>query len=172
MIETSGILKGVRVLDLSRMLSGPYCTMMLADHGAEVIKIESGTGDTSRANGPFRDDDPDHLWAGYFVSLNRSKKSVTLDLKNPDDKAAFCALVRDADVLVENFRPGVMERLGLSYEYLATLNPRLVYGAVRGFGDPRSGQSPYADWPCYDVCLLYTSPSPRDGLLSRMPSSA
>ena len=151
MTETSGILKGVRVLDLSRMLSGPYCTMMLADHGAEVIKIESGTGDTSRANGPFRDDDPDHLWAGYFVSLNRSKKSVTLDLKNPDDKAAFCALVRDADVLVENFRPGVMERLGLSYEYLATLNPRLVYGAVRGFGDPRSGQSPYADWPCYDV---------------------
>ena len=151
MTETSGILKGVRVLDLSRMLSGPYCTMMLADHGAEVIKIESGTGDTSRANGPFRDDDPDHLWAGYFVSLNRSKKSVTLDLKNPDDKVAFCALVRDADVLVENFRPGVMERLGLSYEYLATLNPRLVYGAVRGFGDPRSGQSPYADWPCYDV---------------------
>ncbi|MDB3911340.1 CoA transferase [Paracoccaceae bacterium] len=151
MTETKGILNGVRVLDLSRMLSGPYCTMMLADHGAEVIKIESGTGDTSRANGPFRDDDPDHLWAGYFVSLNRSKKSVTLDLKTPDGKAAFCILVRDADVLVENFRPGVMERLGLSYEYLATLNPRLVYGAVRGFGDPRSGQSPYADWPCYDV---------------------
>ena len=151
MTETTGILNGVRVLDLSRMLSGPYCTMMLADHGAEVIKIESGTGDTSRANGPFRDDDPDHLWAGYFVSLNRSKKSVTLDLKTPDGKAAFCTLVRDADVLVENFRPGVMERLGLSYEYLATLNPRLVYGAVRGFGDPRSGQSPYADWPCYDV---------------------
>ena len=151
MTETKGILNGVRVLDLSRMLSGPYCTMMLADHGAEVIKIESGTGDTSRANGPFRDDDPDHLWAGYFVSLNRSKKSVTLDLKTPDGKAAFCTLVRDADVLVENFRPGVMERLGLSYEYLATLNPRLVYGAVRGFGDPRSGQSPYADWPCYDV---------------------
>ena len=151
MTETTGILNGVRVLDLSRMLSGPYCTMMLADHGAEVIKIESGTGDTSRANGPFRDDDPDHLWAGYFVSLNRSKKSVTLDLKTPDGKAAFCTLVRDANVLVENFRPGVMERLGLSYEYLATLNPRLVYGAVRGFGDPRSGQSPYADWPCYDV---------------------
>ena len=151
MTETTGILNGVRVLALSRMLSGPYCTMMLADHGAEVIKIESGTGDTSRANGPFRDDDPDHLWAGYFVSLNRSKKSVTLDLKTPDGKAAFCTLVRDADVLVENFRPGVMERLGLSYEYLATLNPRLVYGAVRGFGDPRSGQSPYADWPCYDV---------------------
>ena len=151
MTETTGILNGVKVLDLSRMLSGPYCTMMLADHGAEVIKIESGTGDTSRANGPFRDDDPDHLWAGYFVSLNRSKKSVTLDLKTPDGKAAFCTLVRDADVLVENFRPGVMERLGLSYEYLATLNPRLVYGAVRGFGDPRSGQSPYADWPCYDV---------------------
>ena len=148
---SDGILKGVRVLDLSRMLSGPYCTMMLADHGAEVIKIESGSGDTSRANGPFREDDPDRLWAGYFVSLNRSKKSVQLDLKSEDGKAAFRALVRDADVVVENFRPGVMERLGLSYEQLAVLNPRLVYAAIRGFGDPRSGASPYADWPCYDV---------------------
>ena len=76
MPQSNGILNGIRVLDLSRMLSGPYCTMMLSDHGAEVIKIESGTGDSSRLNGPFRKDDPKQEWAGYFVSLNRSKKSV------------------------------------------------------------------------------------------------
>ena len=145
------ILKGLRVLDLSRMLSGPYCTMHLADHGAEVIKIENGNGDTSRGNGPFRKDDPAHDWAGYFVSLNRGKKSVRLDLKSPDGKAQFLKLAATADVIVENFRPGVMERLGLSYETLSEANPRLVYAAIRGFGDPRSGASPYSDWPSYDV---------------------
>lgn len=148
---SDGILAGVRVLDLSRMLSGPYATMMMADHGAEVIKIEDAQGDTSRANGPFRDDDPDREWAGYFVSLNRSKKSLTLDLKSKSGADTLRQLVRTADVLVENFRPGVMERLGLSYESLAEINPRLVYAAIRGFGDPRTGQSPYSTWPAYDV---------------------
>ncbi len=146
-----GILSGVRVLDFSRMLSGPYCTMMLADHGAEVIKIESPEGDTSRSNGPYRADDTAHEWAGYFVSLNRNKKSVVLDLKNAEAKAAIRELVRSSHVLVENFRPGVMERLGLGYEELARENPALVYAAIRGFGDPRSGESPYAQWPSYDV---------------------
>lgn len=145
------ILKGLRVLDLSRMLSGPYCTMHLADHGAEVIKIEAGSGDTSRGNGPFRDDDVSHEWAGYFVSLNRGKKSIQLDLKTPEGKAHFRALAANADVIVENFRPGVMDRLDLSYESLAADNPKLVYAAIRGFGDPRTGESPYAKWPSYDV---------------------
>jgi len=145
------ILKGLRVLDLSRMLSGPYCTMHLADHGAEVIKIEAGSGDTSRGNGPYRDDDPDHNWAGYFVSLNRGKKSIRLDLKTEQGKEHFRALAATTDVIVENFRPGVMDRLGLSYETLAAANPKLVYAAIRGFGDPRTGTSPYADWPSYDV---------------------
>ncbi|MGB7243231.1 MAG: CoA transferase [Sulfitobacter sp.] len=145
------ILKGLRVLDLSRMLSGPYCTMHLADHGAEVIKIEGGSGDTSRGNGPFRDDDPAQDWAGYFVSLNRGKKSIRLDLKSAAGKAHFRALAATADVIVENFRPGVMERLDLSYETLAADNPKLVYAAIRGFGDPRSGASPYGEWPSYDV---------------------
>ena len=148
---TTQILKGLRVLDLSRMLSGPYCTMHLADHGAEVIKIEAGTGDTSRGNGPFREDDQSHDWSGYFVSLNRGKKSVQLDLKSDKGKEDFLQLAVTADVIVENFRPGVMERLGLSYETLATLNEKLVYAAIRGFGDPRSGKSPYAEWPSYDV---------------------
>lgn len=145
------ILKGLRVLDLSRMLSGPYCTMHLADHGAEVIKIEGGSGDTSRGNGPYRSDDPTQDWAGYFVSLNRGKKSIQLDLKSADGKANFRRLAATADVIVENFRPGVMERLGLSYETLAADNPKLVYAAIRGFGDPRSGASPYGEWPSYDV---------------------
>ena len=146
-----GILSGIRVLDFSRMLSGPYCTMMLADHGAEVIKVESPEGDTSRSNGPYRADDSAQEWAGYFVSLNRNKKSIVLDLKSPDAKAHVLQLVRSSHVLVENFRPGVMERLGLGHEELAKENPALVYAAIRGFGDPRSGESPYAHWPSYDV---------------------
>lgn len=133
------------------MLSGPYCTMMLADHGAEVIKIESPEGDTSRSNGPWRADDEKREWAGYFVSLNRGKKSIVLDLKSDAAKAEIRQLVRSSHVLVENFRPGVMERLGLGYEDLAKENPALVYATIRGFGDPRSGASPYADWPSYDV---------------------
>src|SRR5690606_33272760 len=122
-----------------------------ADHGAEVIKIEGEGGDTSRSTGPYRSDDPDHDWAGYFVSLNRGEKSVQLDLKAEAGKAGFRTLAATADVVVENFRPGVMERLGLSYESLAEANPKLIYGAIRGFGDPRTGVSPYSDWPSYDV---------------------
>jgi len=152
MVERSeGILSGIRVLDFSRMLSGPYCTMMLADHGAEVIKVEGPEGDTSRTNGPYRADDLGHEWAGYFISLNRGKKSLMLDLKEAKAREAVRSLSRSCHVLVENFRPGVMERLGLGYEELAKENPALVYAAIRGFGDPRSGESPYANWPSYDV---------------------
>ena len=106
----AGILEGIRVLDLSRMLSGPYATMLLADHGAEVIKIESAEGDSSRRSGPFKKDDLKRNWSGYFVSLNRNKKSISLNLKNADDLAFFKKLIEISDVLVENFRPGVMNR--------------------------------------------------------------
>jgi crotonobetainyl-CoA:carnitine CoA-transferase CaiB-like acyl-CoA transferase len=147
----AGALQGVRVVDLTRMLSGPFCTMLLADHGAEVIKIEPFEGDTSRGHGPYRADDPDRLLGGYFQSVNRNKKSLALDLKAEAAKEIVRRLVATADVLVENFRPDVMERLGLGYEALRRINPRLVYAAIRGFGDPRSGRSPYADWPAYDV---------------------
>ena len=150
-MQNDGILTGVRVLDLTRMLSGPYSTMVLADHGAEVIKIEDSNGDTSRFNGPYDSYDKEKKWAGYFISLNRNKKSVQLDLKTSDGKESFCKLVRSTDILIENFRPGVMERLGLSFETLQEINPKLVYGAIRGFGDPRSGGSPYMEWPSYDV---------------------
>jgi crotonobetainyl-CoA:carnitine CoA-transferase CaiB-like acyl-CoA transferase len=146
-----GALHDVRVIDMTRMLSGPFCTMLLADQGAEVIKVESFDGDTTRGHGPYRDDDPRQEFGGYFQSVNRNKKSIVLDLKNAQSRDILRRLVHTADVLVENYRSGVMERLGLGYEQLREINPRLVYGAIRGFGDPRSGKSPYDDWPAYDV---------------------
>ncbi|MED5531301.1 MAG: CoA transferase, partial [Pseudomonadota bacterium] len=146
-----GILSGIRVLDLTRMLSGPYCTMMLADHGADVIKIESPSGDTSRVTGPFRKEDLAKEWSGYFVSLNRNKKSLSLNLKTSQGREQLLKLVKTADVLVENFRPGVMEKMGLGYDEIRGLNEKIVYAAISGFGNPVSGESPYKNWPSYDV---------------------
>ena len=147
-----GALSDIRVIDLTQMLAGPFGSMVLADHGAEVVKIEAtGDGDMTRLAGPYREDDRVRAIGGYFQSVNRNKKSVCLDLKSPAGQEAFLALVRDADVVVENFRAGVMDRLGLSYERLKAVNPKLVYGALRGFGDPRTGASPYGDWPAFDV---------------------
>jgi crotonobetainyl-CoA:carnitine CoA-transferase CaiB-like acyl-CoA transferase len=133
------------------MLAGPYGTMVLADHGAQVTKIEPLEGDVTRGAGPFRDGDNVRAVGGYFQSVDRNKRSICLDLKTADGKRIFKELVRDADAVTENFRAGVMERLGLSYEVLRDINPRLVYGALRGFGDRRTGASPYHDWPAYDV---------------------
>ncbi len=146
-----GALSGLRIIDLTQMLAGPYGTMMLADHGAEVIKVEPLTGDMTRGAGPYRQDDARRALGGYFQSIDRNKQSVCLDLKSEAGRAALKALVRDADALTENFRAGVMERLGIGYEVLRVINPRLVYGALRGFGDKRTGASPYADWPAFDV---------------------
>lgn len=147
----AGALTGTRVIDLTQMLAGPYCTMMLADHGAEVVKIEPVDGDPTRHFGPFRPDDAERHYGGYFQSTNRNKLSVAMDLKHPEGKAILLEMVRGADILVENFRAGVMDRLGLGYEVLAAENPRLVYAAIRGFGDPRTGASPHVDRPAFDV---------------------
>jgi len=146
-----GALSDLRILDLSQILAGPICTQMLADHGAQVIKVESLAGDGIRSSGPFRPDDTLHAFGGYFQSINRNKSSVALDLKQEEGKAIFRRMVEEADVVVENFRAGVMDRLGLGYETLRAIKPALVYATVRGFGDPRSGASPYANWPAYDV---------------------
>lgn len=146
-----GALAGVKVLDLTQMLAGPYCTMLLADQGADVIKIEPVGGDPTRLFGPFRADDTARHFGGYFQSTNRNKKSLALDLKTPDGAALFRRLSAGADIVVENFRAGVMDKLGLGYETLAGANPRLVYAAIRGFGDPRTGSSPYVDRPAFDV---------------------
>lgn len=145
----TGSLSDLRVIDLTQMLAGPYGTMVLADHGAQVIKVESLIGDMTR--GGKGSDDRQRLLGGYFQSIDRNKESVVLDLKTDGGRRAFKALVRDADAVVENFRAGVMDRLGLGWEVLRELNPRLVYGCLRGFGDPRTGASDYQRWPAFDV---------------------
>jgi crotonobetainyl-CoA:carnitine CoA-transferase CaiB-like acyl-CoA transferase len=163
-----GALRDLRIIDLTQMLAGPYGTMMLADHGAEVIKVEPLEGDMTRRGGPFRDTDTQKILGAYFQSIDRNKKSVCLDLKTPEGRHALVALIRDADAILENFRAGVMERLGLGYEVLREVNPRLVYGALRGFGDRRTGASPYVDWPAFDVVaqamggiMAITGPDPK-----------
>ncbi|HKX77360.1 MAG TPA: CoA transferase [Novosphingobium sp.] len=147
-----GSLAGLRVLDLTQALAGPYCTQMLADHGAEVVKIEPPeSGDLARTTGAYHAQDTAHVNSGYFHSINRNKKSVVVDLKHPEGPELILDLVPHFDVVVENFRVGVMDRLGIGYETLRARNPKLVYATVRGFGDPRSGVSPYVDWPAFDV---------------------
>ncbi len=151
MTNPSGALAGVTVIDLTQMLAGPYCTMLLADQGARVIKIEPIGGDPTRQFGPFPKDDATHHFGGYFQSTNRNKLSVAIDLKSVDGKALLRRMAKGADIVVENFRAGVMDRLGIGFEVLIADNPRLVYGAIRGFGDPRTGASPYVDRPAFDV---------------------
>ena len=147
----NGALEGIRVLDLTQVLAGPFCTMLLADHGADVIKIEAPQGDLTRSIGPFLADDTARRYSGYYQSVNRNKRGMVLDLKSERDRARFLAMVERVDVVAENFRVGVMDRLGLGYETLRARNPRLVYAAIRGFGDPRTGASPYAEWPAFDI---------------------
>lgn len=151
--KSPGALSGLKVIDLTRMLAGPYCTMMLADLGADVLKIEPLGGDPIRDFGPYAPDDRLRVLGGYFQSINRGKKGVALDFRLPEGREILMRLVKDADVLVENFRVGVMDRLGLSYESLRRVNPRLVYGCVRGFGDPRTGASQHMNRPAYDLVV-------------------
>jgi len=144
-----GPLAGVTVLDLTRVLAGPYCTMVLYDLGARIIKVERpGTGDDARAIGPFIESGGERESA-YFLSLNRGKQSIALDLKDDADRAIFEQLVARADVLVENFRPGTMEKLGYGWDVLHERHPRLIYAAASGFG--HSG--PYSRRPAYDLVV-------------------
>ena len=144
-MESQQPLAGVRVLDLTRVLAGPYCTMVLADLGAEVVKLEvPGRGDDSRHFGPFVGSE-----SAYFMSLNRNKRSITLDLKTARGKELFLELLPQFDVLVENYRGGAMEKLGLGYEGLKEVHPRLIYAAVSGFGHT----GPYREKPAYDVVV-------------------
>ncbi|MBL8708004.1 MAG: CoA transferase [Rhodospirillaceae bacterium] len=141
--STTGPLAGVVVIDLTRVLAGPFCTMLLADLGARVIKVENPKGgDDSRAYGPFINGK-----SGYFIAQNRGKESIALDLKDAGDQAILHRLLRGADVLIENFRPGTMARLGFGPEALKQLYPRLIYASTSGFGQT----GPFADRPAYDI---------------------
>ena len=138
-------LDGIRVLDLSQVMSGPYCTMILADLGADVIKIENpDKGDQTRKSWGYSVIGDD---SRAFLSLNRNKRSVTLDLKLDEDRSTFLELVKTADVVIENFRPGVADRLGVGYEAVRRANPRIVYASISGFGQT----GPYAQYPGYDL---------------------
>ncbi|MGB2985680.1 MAG: CoA transferase, partial [Phycisphaerae bacterium] len=144
--ETDLPLSGIRVLDLSRILAGPYCTMILGDQGAEVIKVERpGAGDDTRTWGPpFAGGE-----SAYYLCCNRNKKSIAIDLKNPRGVELVREFARVCDVLVENFTPGLMKRFGLDYETLRELNPRLVYCSISAYGQ----DGPYRDRPGYDMVL-------------------
>jgi len=139
-----GPLAGTFVLDMTRVLAGPFCTLVLADLGARVVKVEPPEGDDARRIGPFVDGR-----SAYFLSLNRGKESIALDLGRGEDREVFERLLARADVLCENFRPGVLERLGYGWEALHARLPRLVLASTSGFG--QSG--PYAQWPAYDIVV-------------------
>ena len=140
-----GPLAGITVLDFSRVLAGPYCTMVLADLGARVIKIEKiGTGDDTRAFGPFVEGE-----SAYFMCFNRGKESIALDIKSPRDRELLERLLDGADVVVENFRPGVMDRLGYGADRLAKTHPHIVYASISGFGHT----GPFSDLPGYDMVV-------------------
>jgi len=144
-----GPLEGITVLDFSRVLAGPYCTMVLADLGARVIKIEKlGTGDDTRAFGPFVEHEGIKESA-YFICFNRGKESIALDLKTPRDRELLERLLDTADVVVENFRPGVMDRLGYGAERLKQTHPHIVYASISGFGHT----GPFSDLPGYDMVV-------------------
>jgi crotonobetainyl-CoA:carnitine CoA-transferase CaiB-like acyl-CoA transferase len=171
-----GPLEDLTIIDCTMALAGPFGASLLADLGARVIKVEPPRGDGYRNIPPFL---PDHAspyedrdagtdFGAPFAAVNRNKRSVCLDLKNEAHKEVFLKLCDQADALVENMRAGVMDSLGLSYETISKRNPKIIYACVRGFGDPRTGESPYADWPCLDAAaqsfggLVYAN----DGLVT------
>ena len=137
-------LKGINILDLTQVLSGPFATLVLSDLGANVIKVEKSNGDDSRSFGPIKKNK-----SGYFISLNRGKKSIKLDLKEKEDKRIFSDLIKKTDILVENFKVGVLDKLGFSWSKLKKNNPRLVYAKISGFGE----SGPYKNLPAYDVIV-------------------
>ena len=175
-------LKGITILDFTHVQSGPTCTQLLAWFGANVIKIERpGGGDITRSQ--LRDlDGVDSL---YFTMLNHNKKSITLNIKDSTGKQVLEDLIKKSDVFVENFAPGTIERMGYGWEEIQKINPKIILASVKGFGPGTyeeckgyeniaqcaggaASTTGFLDGPC----LIYTTPSPRDGHLSRMPSSA
>ncbi|MDR3535969.1 MAG: CaiB/BaiF CoA-transferase family protein [Acetobacteraceae bacterium] len=143
--KTAGALAGIKVVDLTRVLGGPYCTMILSDHGADVIKVEPPQGDEVRDWGPpFHEDD-----ASYFIGVNRNKRAIALDIGKPDGRKVLLRLLEDADVLIENFKPGSMEKWGIGYDVLSEQFPGLIHCRISGFGP----DGPLGGLPGYDAIL-------------------
>ncbi|MDY6792360.1 MAG: CaiB/BaiF CoA-transferase family protein [Thermodesulfobacteriota bacterium] len=166
-------LKGLRVVDLSHVLAAPTCTMFLADLGAEVIHIEPPDGDDSRAFGPFVNE-PDKNQCGYFISLNRNKKSMVLDLKHNKGKKILRELIKVSDVIVENYRPDTMKKLGFDWQEITKINPRIIYASISGFG--RDTLPEYTNRPAYDMVAqgysgIMSITGPEDGPLCRVGTS-
>jgi crotonobetainyl-CoA:carnitine CoA-transferase CaiB-like acyl-CoA transferase len=170
MTESAGPLAGIRVVDLTRAMAGPYATLMLADAGAEVVKIERpGSGDDTRGWGPPFVGAEGARESVYFLSVNRGKRSVVLDLKSDGDLEVLRAMIREADVLAENFRPGVMERLGLGEEALEELNPGLVVLSITGFGEGGpDGHRPGFDQIVQGESGLMSITGPADGTPTKL----
>ena len=147
-------LEGIRVLDLTHIVAGPFCSMIFADMGAEVIKVERpGAGDRSRINTPFKDGPNGQKVSVRYLGVNRNKKSVTLDLRDPRCKSAFEKMVKESDILLDNWGPGALRRLGLGYEVLSQMNPGLIYASITGYGDTEDMQGPYSQWPANTPCV-------------------
>jgi len=147
-------LVGVRVLAATHIVAGPFCAMILADMGAEVIKLERpGSGDLARERGPFIQGDNGKRVSSRFLGVNRNKKSVTLDLRNPRCKEVFENLVRESDVLIDNWGSGAFRRLGLSYEHLRDINPGLIYASITGYGDSEGLRGPFSSWPANNLSI-------------------
>ena len=148
-------LEGIRVMDVTHIVAGPFCSMILADMGAEVIKIERpGVGERGRGNGPFIHNEAGQSISARYLGLNRNKKSVALDLRDPRCKAAFERMVKESDILLDNWGPGALRRLGLSYDVLKQLNPALIYTSLTGYGDPEGpAPGPYSNWPANNPCV-------------------
>ncbi len=148
-------LAGIRVMDVTHIVAGPFCSMILADMGAEVIKIERpGVGERGRGNGPFIHNEAGDTISARYLGLNRNKKSVALDLRDPRCKAAFERMIKESDILLDNWGPGALRRLGLGYDVLKELNPALIYTSLTGYGDPEGpAPGPYSDWPANNPCV-------------------
>ncbi len=147
-------LDGIRVLDATHIVAGPFCSMILADMGADVIKIERpGTGDLARARGPFIKTEDGRETSSRFLGVNRNKRSVSIDLRNPRCKEVFEELVRNSDVLVDNWGSGAFRRLGLGYDHLSEINPGLVYASITGYGDSEDLTGPYSSRPANNLAI-------------------
>ena len=158
MTERTGPLEDITIIDCTMAFAGPFGTALLADLGANVIKVEPPSGDGFRPVPPFppnyqhafkEGDGADYGMS--FAAVNRNKRSICLDLKDDNDREVLLKLCEQADAIVENMRGGIMDGLGLSFEAISERNPKIVYGCVRGYGDARTGESPYGEWPCLDV---------------------